>query len=111
MENEELFSGAGVLPPGYQARILTEADIPAALALCEGNPLFYEYCPPRPSAENLLADMSALPPGRTMEDKHFLGLWRDEKLTALLDLVLGYPEEDTAWIGLFMTARESQGRG
>ena len=42
MENEELFSGAGVLPPGYQARILTEADIPAALALCEGNPLFYE---------------------------------------------------------------------
>ena len=31
------FSGAGVLPPGYQARILTEADIPAALALCEGN--------------------------------------------------------------------------
>ena len=46
-----------------------------------------------------------------MEDKHFLGLWRDEKLTALLDLVLGYPEEDAAWIGLFMTARESQGRG
>ena len=111
MENEALFSVAGVLPPGYQARILTETDIPAALALCEGNPLYYEYCPPRPSAENLLADMSALPPGRTMEDKHFLGLWRDEKLAALLDLVLGYPEEDAAWIGLFMTARESQGRG
>ena len=90
MENEALFFGAGALPPGYQARILTEADIPAALALCEGNLLYYEYCPPRPSAENLLADMSALPPGRTMEDKHFLGIWRDEKLTALLDLVLGF---------------------
>ena len=55
MENEALFFGAGALPPGYQARILTETDIPAALALCEGNPLYYEYCPPRPSAENLLA--------------------------------------------------------
>ena len=40
MENEALFFGAGALPPGYQARILADAGIPAALALCGGKPLY-----------------------------------------------------------------------
>lgn len=111
MGEDVLFFEAGALPPGCQARVLTETDIPAALALCRGNPLFYEHCPPPPSAEGLRSDMTALPPGKTLADKRFLGLWRDGRLTALLDLILGYPAEDTAWIGFFMTARETQGRG
>lgn len=99
------------LAPGYDIRPLTEEDVPAVLALCEGNPLFYKHCPPPPTAEGIRRDLTALPPGRTPADKHFLGFWRDGRLAAVLDLIEGYPAADTAWIGLFMTARETQGAG
>ena len=99
------------LAPGYAVRPLTEADIPAMLALCAGNPLFYQHCPPPPTAEGLAGDLAALPPGKAPADKHFLGFWREGRLAAVLDLIDGYPAADTAWIGLFMTARETQGKG
>lgn len=99
------------IAPGYDIRPLTEKDIPAVLALCEGNPLFYQHCPPLPTAEGIRRDLTALPPGRTLADKHFLGFWREGRLAAILDLIEGYPAEDSAWIGLFMTARETQGAG
>ena len=99
------------LAPGYDIKPLTEEDIPAMLALCEGNPLFYQYCPPPPTAEGIRQDLTALPPGRTLADKHFLGFWQDGRLAAVLDLIEGYPAADTAWIGFFMTARETQGAG
>ena len=99
------------MAPGYTLRPLTEADIPAMLALCEGNSLFYQYCPPPPTAEGLAEDFTALPPGKSPADKHFLGFWREGRLMAMLDLIEGYPAADTAWIGFFMTARETQGKG
>lgn len=99
------------LAPGYTVVPLTEEDIPAMLALSEGNPLFYQHCPPPPTAEGLAADLTALPPGKSLADKHFLGFWREDRLAAVLDLIDGYPAADTAWIGLFMTARETQGKG
>lgn len=99
------------IAPEYDVKPLTEADIPAVLALCEGNPLFYEHCPPSPTADGIRRDLTALPPGRTLADKHFLGFWKEGRLASILDLIEGYPAADTAWIGLFMTARETQGAG
>mgnify|MGYP001001776170 CR=1 FL=1 len=65
------------IAPEYDVKPLTEADIPAVLALCEGNPLFYEHCPPPPTVDGIRQDLTALPPGRTLADKHFLETaWR-----------------------------------
>ena len=99
------------MAPGYTLRPLTEADLPAMLALREWIPPFYPPGPPTPTAEGLAADLTALPPGKSPADKHFLGFWREDRLAAVLDLIDGYPAADTAWIGLFMTARETQGKG
>lgn len=95
----------------YEVRRLTEEDIEDILALCAGNELFYRYHPPRATYGSIGADMVALPPGARKEDKFYLGCFARGKLAAVLDLILGYPNERTANIGFFMLAAEEQGKG
>ena len=93
------------------ARRLTEADAAQVCALMQGNPLFYRYHPPQPTPESIRTDMTALPPGKAMEDKWFVGFYDGDCLIAVMDLILNYPAADTAFIGLFMTAHDRQGCG
>lgn len=94
-----------------RARPLTEADIPALLALCRGNRAYYEHADLRPTAENLTADLTGLPPGKALEDKHFLGLWAGDELAAALDVITGYPDGETAWVGWLILEEKRQGQG
>ena len=93
------------------ARRLTEADAAQVCALMQGNPLFYRYHPPQPTPESIRTDMTALPPGKAMGDKWFVGFYDGDCLIAVMDLILNYPAADTAFIGLFMTAHDRQGCG
>ena len=77
----------------------------------QGNPLFYRYHPPQPTPESIRIDMTALPPGKAMEDKWFVGFYDGDCLIAVMDLILNYPAAGTALIGLFMTAHDRQGCG
>lgn len=95
----------------YQVRRLDERDVDAVLALCEGNRLFYQYHPPMATRESILTDMAALPPGKRMEDKAYVGFFEDGKLAAVLDWISGYPAKEIVWIGLFMVSTEKQGKG
>lgn len=87
----------------YAVRCLTAADVELIYALCRENRLFYAYHPPFVTRERILTDMTALPPGADARSKLFLGFFEGERLTAILDLILDWPEEHIAWIGLFMT--------
>lgn len=95
----------------YQVRQIEETDLPALLQLCQSNPLFYEHCPPKPTLETLMADLQALPPRKTMQDKYYLGFWDNDRLIAALDLILRFPNDETAFIGFFMLDRSAQGKG
>ena len=95
----------------YEVRPLRESDLEAIYELSRGNTVFYEHHPPFVTRESIREDMTALPPGRTPEDKHYVGFRDGERLVAIMDLVLGYPEENVAFIGLFMTDVSVQGRG
>lgn len=95
----------------YAVRPLLRPDAPAVLALCEGNPLFYRYHPPFVTLQSIYDDMDALPPGRTVANKHYVGFWSGGELVAVLDLVEDYPREDTAMLGFFMMDARHQGRG
>lgn len=99
------------LSANYQVRMLTEADIPAVLRLCEGNPMFYRHCPPKPSEETLRSDMAALPPRKTLADKYFLGFFDGAELAAVLDLITGFPKPEIAFWGFFMLDVSRQGQG
>lgn len=95
----------------YEVRSLGREDVPTVLALCQGNPLYYEYCPPLPSREGILQDMKALPLDKGEEDKYYLGFFCQGSLAAVTDLIFGYPRKDTVWIGFFMMNQNLQGQG
>lgn len=92
-------------------RRLEETDVPQILALCGGNPQYYRYHPPMPSADGIREDMRALPPGKAPEDKYYVGYFAGGALAAVMDLILRYPREDTALIGFFMVDANRQGTG
>ena len=95
----------------FTVRRLEAGDIEPMLEICRGNELFYRYHPPLATRENLLQDLTALPPGRSMRDKFFVGFFDGDALIAMMDWVLGYPKADTVWIGFFMMHPAHQGRG
>lgn len=105
MLNEKLLSTK------YDVRKLTVDDLNCVYELCCGNPLFYEYHPPFVTIDSITEDMYALPPGKAMEDKYFIGFFSDESLVAVMDLIIGYPKDSAAFIGFFMMNRAMQAKG
>ncbi len=94
----------------YSVRRLDGRDVDAAAELCRGNTQFYLCCGAEPSAEQILCDMRATPPNTDPADKYYIGFFDNGVLIALMDLVDGYPEPDTAFIGFFMMKKELQGQ-
>ena len=95
----------------YEVRAAGEEDIPDILRLCRGNPMYYRYCPPEVCEENIREDMVKLPPNKGKEDKFYLCFWDKGRITAVVDLILKYPDGETAFIGFFMVNRDCQGKG
>lgn len=95
----------------FAVKRLNETDVDKILHLCGENPLFYEYHPPLATKESILEDMSALPPHKTYRDKYYVGFYEADLLVAVLDLILNYPREKTAYIGFFMVDASCQGQG
>ncbi|MBP3399082.1 MAG: GNAT family N-acetyltransferase [Erysipelotrichaceae bacterium] len=95
----------------YETKILTHQNIDEIYELCLGNPLYYDYCPPSITKDQILADMKALPPHKSFEDKFYIGFFQNQKLIAVLDLILRYPDSNTAFIGFFMMHSKQQRKG
>lgn len=94
----------------FVRRLLPE-DVDAVYRLASRNAIYYRYHEPFVTSEDILEGMAALPPGVSAESKFYIGFFDGDQLAALMDLVLGYPNAVTAFIGLFMTEPDLQGRG
>ena len=95
----------------YTVRKLTADDAEQVCALEAGNPLYFEFCPPAATVDSVLEDMQALPPDMTYDDKFYIGFFQNEQLVAVMDLILHYPDADTAFVGFFMMDQACQGKG
>lgn len=111
MDEKKIEIDIAALSSKYIVRRLTVDDLEEIYALSLGNPLFFQYCPPFVTRESILEDMRALPPGMTSDDKYYLGFFKDDKLTAIMDLITNYPDTHTIFIGLFMMEKHEQGCG
>ena len=78
------------LSENYGIRKLKEEDIPLILDVCLGNPQFYLYTQAKPEEENIRYDMQALPPGKQIQDKYYIGFFKEDRLYAIMDLIGGY---------------------
>ena len=95
----------------YHVRSLHYSDIPEILALCSKNPLYYRHCPPFVTEQSILDDMKALPPDKEYSDKYYIGYFDGEKLIAVMDLIMAYPDHNRCLIGFFMTDVSLQNAG
>lgn len=95
----------------YNFEKLTENDIETIYRLCQGNKLYYRYCQAEISREQILRDLYLRPEGVNEDNKYYLGFFKDELLVAVLDILNGYPDEKTCFIGFFMVNILYQGQG
>lgn len=94
----------------YNVRTLDENDVNSILEVCMRNTLFYEYTDAEPDIDQIKDDMKLAPPGIDPSDKYYFGFFNDRDLVAVMDLVDGYPEQETAYIGFFMMELKYQGK-
>lgn len=95
----------------YSVRKLAKDDIGMIYDLCRKNEIFYRFHPPFVTKESIGEDMGALPPGRSREDKFYIGFFDGDKLIAVMDFIFGYPQENVVYIGFFMVESAVSGRG
>ena len=94
----------------YEVRRMTDADADDLLRFCQENTMYYEYCSAEPSKAQVMSDLHITPPGVQPSDKYYLGFFRDGQLVAVMDLIDGYPDPETAFIGFFMMNAALQGK-
>ncbi len=99
------------LSTSHEVRRITEEDIADVYALCKSNQKYYEYTNTAPTVESLTEIISRVPEGAEERGKHFVGFYEGDRLVALLDLIIGYPEKDDAFIGWFMVDGKLQRKG
>ena len=92
-------------------RTLGIHDVDTIYEMCCKNEIFYQYHPPFVTKESIVEDMSALPPNKRSDDKYYIGFFEGNSLVANMDLILGYPADEIAFIGLFMTNIHDQNKG
>ena len=95
----------------FYVRKLDKDDIEMIYDISYKNHIYYQYHPPFVTRESILDDMKALPPGKSYDDKYYIGFFENDSLVAIMDLILDYPTKGIAFIGLFMTNIQYQHKG
>lgn len=95
----------------YEVRLIADEDVETVFELCRHNRFYYRYCPPFVTEDSIRCDMKILPPGKSPDDKYYIGYFNQDKLIAVMDLIDGYPDPQTAYIGFFMTDVSVQHKG
>ena len=99
------------LSSSFLVKPISEEDFPAVLKLYESNPQYFLHMKETATLDSVREDFSCRPEGKEPEDKYFVGYWDGKALTAVMELIDGYPDAETAFIGLFMMNAERQRRG
>lgn len=100
-----------LLSKDYIVRRLDIHDVDIIYELSCENDIFYKHHSPFVTKESIIEDMEALPPQKSYEDKYYIGFFEENILVAYMDLILAYPAEDIAFIGLFMMSVKYQKKG
>ncbi len=103
--------GINEISTSYNVRKINLENIDEVYDLCKKNVMYYEHLKEELYKEGIKEDMFALPPGKTIKDKYYIGFYENSELVAVMDLIKGYPNDETAYIGFFMMNVNKQGLG
>lgn len=95
----------------YAVRRLMPEDVDTVCALCRRNTQYYQYCGSGRVAttEDIRQDMQVTPPHTAPEQKYYIGFFDGASLIAIMDLIRGYPDDDTAFIGFLHAGHRPTG--
>lgn len=98
---------------GLRARRLTEADTGALQALCEACVDYHTLVYGQPAGpDEARTQLTELPPGKTLEDKFFFGLFTPRpRLCGALDFIRDFREPGEWYLGLLMLEPGARGNG
>lgn len=90
----------------------TPAEMAALQAVFEAAPRYFEaVCGAPPGPAEAQSTFTALPPGRSYDDKRVFGLYAGEAMIGAADVVRGWNAPGKAIIGLLLIAEPWQRRG
>lgn len=92
----------------FHVRALEERDVPALQALFDEDPEYFQLNGRTFPVEEM---RTALPPGRTNDDKFLFVLERDDRVEGMIDLVRGYPEPHIWHLGFIFLSKRVRGGG
>lgn len=93
---------------GFDVRPLLASDVPALEALFDADPEYFEINGRRFPVEEM---RTALPPGRTLDDKFAYVLERDGRPEGMIDVIRGYPEPHVWYLGFIFLSVGVRGGG
>ncbi len=97
---------------GYSIRLLFPDDCGKIFSFLDQNREYFLLengrSPVHADGKSFIED---LPPNKPPSDKFAIAFEKDNRITALVDLVRGYPEEHIWWIGLLLIHPSSRGMG
>ncbi|MFM5354413.1 GNAT family N-acetyltransferase [Aeromonas dhakensis] len=95
-----------------ELRQLQASDAPALQRLFELAPAYQAAISHAPLCAQAAEEaLTACPPTLPFSAKRVIGCWEAGELTAVLDLLRGYPEPTTAYLGLLLVGELWQGAG
>ena len=95
----------------YTVRMLNDEDLDSILKLCQGNTVFNQYWKEEPTKELLQDDMHSLPDGAEINNKYYMGLYKDNLLVAIMSYIDQWPTSDAGCLEFFMVDISFQGKG
>jgi len=96
----------------YEIVPITEDNYNDVLEVYETNQDFFLLTEgKRAELSDILSGITAVPEGFNLSDKHFVGIWRDGSIVAVLDLLVGFPDPNCVLIGLLLVHGGLKGRG
>lgn len=95
----------------FRVQLLKYKNVDEIYNLQSSQPLFFQKMFEKLTKKQIKSDLRATPPNKSFDDKFFLGFYNKDNLVAILDIVLRYPDDFTAFIGLFMVDAKYCGKG
>jgi len=96
----------------YETRPITKANCEQVMDVYNSNQDFFMLTEGKPpTLSGCLANIDAMPPGFDPQNKHCIGFWENKKCTAILDFLVGYPNQDSLYIGLLLVDSSLHGKG
>lgn len=86
----------------YDVKEINTNQIEMVFDLFMTNTQYLNYCGVPVSRDIIAEDIVKCPKGFDKNNKHYLGYFEKGILIAVIDLLIGYPNDETVWIGFFM---------